>query len=115
MKFADVVLPLPLEGTFTYGLPESLRAVVRVGMRVVVPLGRSKTYTAMVARLHDEEPAMKWRDILHVVDDAPVLLPEQLKLWRWIADYYMAPLGDVYNVAMPAGMKDEDAYHPRTE
>ncbi|MBR1519390.1 MAG: primosomal protein N' [Prevotella sp.] len=115
MKFADVVLPLPLEGTFTYGLPESLRAVVRVGMRVVVPLGRSKTYTAMVARLHDEEPAMKWRDILHVVDDAPVLLPEQLRLWRWIADYYMAPLGDVYNVAMPAGMKDEAAYHPRTE
>ena len=115
MKFADVVLPLPLEGTFTYGLPESLRAVVRVGMRVVVPLGRSKTYTAMVARLHDEEPAMKWRDILHVVDDAPVLLPEQLRLWRWIADYYMAPLGDVYNMAMPAGMKDEDAYHPRTE
>ena len=115
MKFADVILPLPLEGTFTYGVPDTLQSVIAVGMRVAVPLGRSKVYTAMVLRLHDEEPSMKWKNILHAIDNAPVLVPEQLKLWQWISSYYMSPLGDVYNAAMPAGMKVEDAYHPRME
>ena len=114
MNYAEVILPLPLEGTFTYSIPGPLRDRVRPGMRVVVPLGKSKTYTAMVMRTHDEKPQFDTRDLLQVVDDTPMLLPCQLKLWQWISTYYMSALGDVFKAALPAGLKAEDGYRPRT-
>lgn len=112
--YADVILPLPLEGMFTYRVPESLRAALRVGMRVSVPLGKSKTYVGIVAGLHDRQPDFATRDILSSPDSSPMLLPSQLDLWQWIADYFMSPIGEVYNAALPAGLRGGD-YRPRLE
>ena len=114
MSYTDVILPLPLDGTFTYKVPPELEARAKVGVRVVVPLGRSKTYTAMVVGIHDTKPEFDTRDILQVVDEYPILLPQQLRLWRWIADYYMAAPGDVLKAALPAGLKAEENYRPKT-
>ena len=114
--FADIILPLPLDGYFTYSVPPQLKEQVRVGVRVLVPFGRSKTYVGLAARLHDNAPAdYKVKDVLRVLDSEPVLLPQQLKLWQWIADYYMSPIGEVYKAALPAGLKDEEGYRPKTE
>ncbi|WP_297260790.1 primosomal protein N' [uncultured Prevotella sp.] len=114
MLYVDVILPLPLEGTFTYSLPDTLAPQVRMGVRVVVPLGRSKTYTAMAVRTHGDKPEFDPRDIIQVVDDSPVLPERQLRLWQWISTYYMCALGDVFKAALPAGLKAEDGYRPKT-
>lgn len=89
MHYVDVILPLPLEGTFTYSVPEPMVAQVRMGVRVLVPLGRSKTYTAMAVRLHSEKPEFETRPIIQVIDAEPVLIEQQLRLWQWISTYYM--------------------------
>lgn len=115
MKYVDVILPLPLEGTFTYSLHESMQGRNLFGYRVLVPLGRSKTYTAMVVRQHDEEPEFETRDIIGILDEQPMLLDKQYNLWSWISDYYLSPIGDVYKAALPSGLKAEDGYKPRTE
>ena len=112
--YADVILPLPLEGFFTYQVPESLEGVVRPGMRVSVPLAKSKTYVGIVAEVHDRKPAFSTRPLSTVCDDAPVLLGMQLRLWKWIADYYMSPIGDVFCAAMPAGLRGND-FRPKYE
>ena len=114
MLYVDVILPLPLEGTFTYSLPDTLAPQVRMGVRVVVPLGRSKTYTAMAVRTHGDKPEFDTRDIIQVVDDSPVLPERQLRLCQWISTYYMCALGDVFKAALPAGLKAEDGYRPKT-
>ena len=114
MHYVDVILPLPLEGTFTYSLPASLAGGVRLGVRVLVPLGKSKTYTAMAVRTHDVKPDFETRDILQVIDQEPVLLERQLRLWQWISTYYMSALGDVFKAALPAGLKAEENYRPKT-
>lgn len=114
MLYVDVILPLPLEGTFTYSVPDTLAPQVRMGVRVVVPLGRSKTYTAMAVRTHNDKPEFDTRDIIQVVDDSPVLPERQLRLWQWISTYYMCALGDVFKAALPAGLKAEDGYRPKT-
>ena len=115
MKYVDVLLPLPLEGLFTYALPEEMEAHVGFGMRVVVPLGRSKTYVALVVKVHSDKPEFKVKPILHVMDTEPVLTPLQYELWQWIADYYMSPLGEVFNAALPLGLKQRDGFKPRME
>lgn len=115
MKYVDVILPLPLEGTFTYSLHESMQGRKLFGYRVLVPLGRSKTYTAMVVRQHDEEPEFETRDVIGILDEQPMLLDKQYNLWSWISDYYLSPIGDVYKAALPSGLKAEDGYKPRTE
>ena len=114
MHYVDVILPLPLEGTFTYSVPESMVAQVRMGVRVLVPLGRSKTYTAMAVRLHSEKPEFETRPIIQVIDAEPVLIEQQLHLWQWISTYYMSPIGDVFKAALPAGLKAEENYRPKT-
>ena len=116
MHFADVILPLPLDGTFTYSLPPQWQECVKPGCRVLVPFGRSKHYVGIVATLHDNKPAgYEVKDILQLIDTQPILLPEQYRLWQWIADYYMSPIGEVYKAALPAGLKAEDGYRPKTE
>lgn len=118
MQYVDVILPLPLQDYFTYAVDDSLAASIVMGMRVLVPFGKGKTYAAMVVKLHADKPDLpenKIREILALLDDVPVLLPSQLRLWRWIADYYMSPLGDVMNAALPAGLKAEVGYKPKTE
>ena len=114
MLYVDVILPLPLEGTFTYSVPDTLAPQVRMGVRVVVPLGRSKTYTAMAVSTNNDKPEFDTRDIIQVVDDSPVLPERQLRLWQWISTYYMCALGDVFKAALPAGLKAEDGYRPKT-
>ncbi len=115
MRYVDVILPLPLDGTFTYGVSTELAPRVQEGVRLLVPLGRSKRYTAIAVRLHDEAPEFEVRDVLEVLDDRPILLPRQLQLWQWISNYYMAPLGDVMMAALPAGLKNEEGYRPKEE
>lgn len=114
MHYVDVILPLPLEGTFTYSLPEAMADKVCLGVRVLVPLGKSKTYTAMVVRVHEDAPEFKTRDILQVIDTEPVMLERQMRLWQWIATYYMSTLGDAFKAALPAGLKAEENYRPKT-
>ena len=114
MHYVDVILPLPLEGTFTYSVPEPMVAQVRMGVRVLVPLGRSKTYTAMAMRLHSEKPEFETRPIIQVIDAEPVLIEQQLCQWQWISTYYMSPIGDVFKAALPAGLKAEENYRPKT-
>lgn len=115
MRYVDVILPRPLEGYFTYAISDELAAGVKLGIRVLVPFGASKTCTAMAVRVHDDKPEFDTKAVLQVVDSAPMLLPQQLDLWLWIAQYYMAPIGDVYTAALPAGLKDEAGWQPKTE
>ena len=87
-------------------------------MRVVVPCGQKKTYTALCVEVTDKKPNIGVKNIkciYSVLDDMPMLLPQQLKLWQWMADYYMCTLGDIYKAALPAGLKAEDGYRPKTE
>ena len=114
--FVDVILPLPLDGVFTYSVPSSLEEQVRMGLRVLVPLGRNKTYVGIISSVHHQAPeGYQVKDILQVLDVSPILLDSQLKLWKWIADYYMSPIGEVYKAALPSGLKAEDGYRPKTE
>lgn len=115
MVYADIILPLPLEGVFTYSVPDGMTAAVIPGMRVVVPFGRSKKYIGVVLRTHGEKPSFDVKDILSLPDPHPIVTGLQLRLWQWIADYYMSPLGDVFKAALPGGLKDEDGYRPKTE
>ena len=116
MNYADLILPLPLQGTFTYALPPAMQATAQVGMRVLVPFGRNKTYLGIVARLHDEQPqGYEVKSVTQLMDAEPVVTPGQLRLWQWISDYYLSPIGDVYKAALPAGLKAEDGYRPKTE
>ena len=114
MQYADIILPVPLYGTFTYAVPEGMS--VGVGMRVLVPFGRSKSYVGVVMRLHDQKPTgYEVKAIQVVMDKEPVVMESQLKLWQWISDYYLSPIGDVYKAALPAGLKAEEGYRPKTE
>ena len=89
---------------------------VQRGFRVLVPLGRNKTYVGVISDIHNKAPeGYQTKDILQVLDVSPVLLDSQLKLWQWIADYYMSPLGEVYKAALPSGLKAEDGFRPKTE
>ncbi len=115
MKYVDVLLPLPLEGFFTYELPGEWETKVVFGCRVLVPLGRSKHYVALVVDIHDRKPDFECKSITCLLDDSPVVLPVQYRLWQWMSDYYMAPLGEVYHAALPGGMLSADKYKPKLE
>ena len=114
--FVDVILPLPLDGTFTYAVPPQMEKQTAFGCRVLVPFGRGKQYVGVIARQHDQQPeGYEVKNILQVIDAQPILLPGQYRLWQWIADYYMSPIGEVYKAALPAGLKAEDGYRAKTE
>ena len=116
MRYTDVILPLPLDGLFTYSVPSQLEDHVKVGARVLVPLGKNKTYVGVVSEIHDRKPAdYEVKDILQLLDASPILLDSQLRLWNWISDYYMSPIGEVFKAALPSGLKAEDGYRPKTE
>jgi len=108
MKYVDVILPLPLANTFTYLVPEEWAGQVRMGMRVVVPFGKKKMYTAVIYLVHSITPTIyEAKDILCLLDNEPILRRPQMKFWEWISAYYQAFLGDVYQAAVPAGLKLE--------
>ncbi len=103
--YVDVLLPLPVEGTFTYLLPSDTAHTVVPGSRVIVPFGKRKFYSAIVVHTHHVTPPFETKEILDVLDPFPIVLPQQLQLWKWIAHYYLCALGDVYKAAMPSGLK----------
>ncbi len=109
MKYIDVILPLPLKASFTYAVPVDWSEQIRIGMRVVVPFGKKKMYTAIVSIIHTHKPELPYeiKDIICLLDAEPILRYPQLKFWEWISSYYMACMGDVYQAAVPAGMKLE--------
>ena len=89
---------------------------VRVGVRVLVTFGRSKTYLGIVAKVHDVKPeGYQVKPIAQVMDEEPIVTERQLQLWQWISDYYLSPIGDVYKAALPSGLKAEEGYKPKTE
>ena len=105
-QFAEVVLPLAVQGTYTYRIPPTMS--VGAGYRVLVPFGRKKFYTAIVVMAHDIEPqGYNVKEILALLDDGPILRHPQLKFWQWIADYYLCTVGEVYKAALPSGLKVE--------
>lgn len=113
-RFAEVILPLPLPGTFTYSIPEELKGRILPGCRVTVPFGKKTRYTGLVSSIHyNDKTGYEIRPITEVLDESPVILAEQMKLWQWIAKYYLCSFGDIYKAAIPQGLKGE--FKPRTE
>jgi primosomal protein N' (replication factor Y) len=115
MKYVEVILPLPLDGTFTYAVGDAMSSRIKSGMRLLVPLGKSKRYIAVAVGITDEKPDFEVKEVVAVLDDSPVIFPNQLKLWNWISDYYLSSLGDIFKAALPSGLKTQDGYKPKTE
>lgn len=115
--YVDVILPLPLDGLFTYSVPAEWAGMVQPFVRAKVPFGITKTHTALIVRSHNNPPAegITIKPLLAILDENPVLLPMQYKVWEWISQYYMSPLGDTLKAALPQGIKKEENYRPRTE
>ena len=88
---------------------------MKSGVRVIVPFGKQKMMVGLAVRIHDKEPEFKVKDITRVLDTTPIVTEDQLRMWNWIADYYMSPIGEVFNAALPAGLKAEDGFRPKTE
>ncbi|MBQ9363270.1 MAG: primosomal protein N' [Bacteroidaceae bacterium] len=110
--YADIVLPVPFD-SFTYAVPVDLQAKAVRGCRVVVPFGKSKIYTGVVIRTHDKQPVgVEVKQIMEVLDEEPVVNEQQFLFWRWVADYYLCPLGDVYKAALPGGAKKGKTLSP---
>lgn len=103
--FAEVILPLKLKNSFTYLVSESEFLFLKKGMRVTVPFGKTKIYTALVLNLHNNKPLLyEAKPIDQILDESPVVTESQIKLWDWIATYYMCSLGEVYKAALPNAM-----------
>ena len=106
--FADLILPLPLAGLFTYSIPWELQKEVAVGKRVVVSFGSKKIYSGIVKKIHSNPPEdYEVKDIITCLDESPVVNSFQLAFWDWISDYYQSNIGDIYKAAIPAGLKLE--------
>ena len=108
MIYAEVLLPVPIAGAFTYRVPADMEGSIAVGHRVIVPFGRRKSYTGIVTALTPFEPkGYEVKEISMRIDDRPIVRHPQLKHWAWIADYYLCTPGEVYRAAVPAGLKIE--------
>ncbi|WP_179345830.1 replication restart helicase PriA [Winogradskyella ursingii] len=102
MDFIDVILPIPLQKAFTYHITEAEADFLKVGMRVAVPFGKNKIYTALLYKIHQNPPtAYEAKTIHQILDETPIITEKQLKHWEWIADYYMCSLGEVMRASMP--------------
>ena len=115
--FVDVILPVPIRNEFTYRVPFELNDAVFNGARVVVPFGRNKLNTGIITRIHEEIPeAYQSKYIEFLLDERPIITPKQYTFWKWISNYYMAPIGDVMNAALPSNFKlaseTQVALHP---
>jgi primosomal protein N' (replication factor Y) len=104
--FVEVILPVPIHKEFTYRVPVELNPSVAIGSRVIVPFGKGKLYTGIITSIHGQAPtAYTAKYIEHVLDDQPIVTSNQLTFWRWIANYYMAGIGEVMNAALPSNFK----------
>jgi len=116
LLYVDVILPFPLENLYTYILPENLSA--KIGVRVLVPFGARRVYAGIVAEVRNDAPNadFSYKEVIDVLDAEPILLPNQLKLWQWIAKYYCCSLGDVFKMAMPSEFRlESETVLKRTE
>lgn len=119
--YVDVVLPLPIDRLFTYSVPDDFVGRIARGMRLSVPFGRNRTYTAVAYRLHTKKPTdYKVKKILSVLDTEPVLLENQMHLMDWIAEYYICSKGEVMKAMLPAALRPggegmTEDYHPHYE
>tara|TARA_B100001750_G_scaffold231123_1_gene228492 strand:+ start:300908 stop:303364 length:2457 start_codon:yes stop_codon:yes gene_type:complete len=103
--FVDVILPIPLERLFTYSVTSSEAEALQPGVRVAVPFGKSKIYTGLVYRIHNEAPQVyEAKEVDRILDDFPIVNTFQLKHWQWIADYYMCSIGEVFRSAVPSAL-----------
>lgn len=103
MYFIDVILPIPLKQTFTYNVNKDEAYFLKPGMRVAVPFGKSKIYTAVVYRVHQNDPpSYETKSIDQILDESPLITELQLRHWEWIAIYYMCTLGEVIRAALPS-------------
>ena len=105
--FAEIIVPLPLYGTYTYRIPPEIQGAVQVGSRVLVQFGKKKFYTGLISSLHNETSTYEVKDIVSVLDPKPLVKYPQLKLWNWISEYYLCSVGEVYKAAVPTGLKPE--------
>lgn len=104
--YAEVILPLALPQNYTYSIPEGMLNDVAVGKRVIVQFGQRRLYTALVSSVHHHPPKdFKPKDILEVEDQAPIIGPAQLELWKWMANYYLCTMGEIMTAALPSGLK----------
>jgi len=102
-NFIDVILPIPLQRLFTYSITEAEAQFLQQGMRVAVPFGKTKVYTALVYKIHQTPPEVyEAKEIQQILDEQPIVTAKQLKHWEWIASYYMASLGEVFRSAVPS-------------
>lgn len=102
-QFADVILPLPLDKHFTYAVTSAQAAKLKPGMRVAVPFGKTKVYTGIVAKIHEDEPRLyKAKLVEEIMDESPLLTAEQMRFFKWMADYYMCGEGEVLKAALPS-------------
>lgn len=111
--YAQIILPLPLAGTFTYSVPDDMRATLAAGMRVAVPFGNKRFYTGIVASVSPVPPprAFNIKPIALCLDTAPSVRNSQIRFWEWMAEYYLCSVGEVFKAALPAGMKIESETH----
>ncbi len=103
--FADVLLPLPVKGVFTYRIPFELNEYVQVGQRVAVQFGRKKVYSGLVKEIHQKVPEYVPKYILHLLDEQVLVHPIQFRFWEWLASYYLCTEGEVMHAALPAAFK----------
>lgn len=106
MLFADVILPLALERNYTFGVPIELQQKLKVGCRVEVQFGKRKIYSGIVKTIHSHKPEVyEVKPIRNILDETPIVTITQLKLWQWMASYYMCTEGEVMNAALPSHLK----------
>lgn len=108
MQYAQIILPLNLKGSFTYKVPDELIPDIQLGMRVLVPFGGKKIYTGIVFDLHDNAPEnFVAKEVISLLDDSPIMPPEQIDFWNWLSEYYLCGLGEIYRFAFPSSLKLE--------
>ncbi len=105
--YADIIIPVPIPQLFTYLINIDMVEKCKIGVRVIVPFGKTKIYTGIVRKIHSTTPVYNTKEIISVLDDEQIISDIQLKFWDWIKDYYMCTLGDVFKAALPAGLKLE--------
>ncbi|MFA5556886.1 MAG: primosomal protein N', partial [Flavobacteriaceae bacterium] len=105
MFFVEVILPLALNKTFTYQVSEAESHFIKPGMRIAVPFGKTKIYTALALEVHQNKPLhYEAKEIHEIIDEKPIVNHYQLKHWFWIVDYYMCSIGEVYKSAIPSAL-----------
>ncbi len=109
IRYAQVILPLPLDGTFTYIVPQHLETAAGVGYRVIVPFGKRHFYTGVIESISTIKPdkSINLKEIVEVLDKEPIVRPAQIRFWKWLADYYLCTVGEVFKAALPSGLKLE--------